>query len=251
MKEKQVTDKYTLSEERQRDLLNGKLNPEEDTDLEQLSDHLRQVKDLTEQKQAYITAITPPSVSAPSEPPTEKYNISVKFAIKEDTTFWKSYEYSDKHFSEKHPFSKLLQYLGQDLETLPKALGEPVPIEYTEDSWELDTKEIYNSVENQDESALDMLDEYVENIKTQVLEIPLYVLLPTCLLIPSLVLTGTIIPNIDVPVSSIPVGPLVMTMMVLHVMFIIAAIVFVGALAKCGELSLYLLKNGYNRSHQK
>lgn len=260
MKEKEITNKYALSEKQQKDLFNGEV-PEEHTDLEKLSDDLRQVKEITDQKQAYITAITPPSVSAPSEPPTDKYNISVKFAIKEDTAFWKSYDYSDEQFTESHPFSEILQYLGYNVENLQRSLGEPVPIKYKDGSWDLDTEKISKSIDNQDRGIIDLLDEQVENMKTYISEQvhphTTCSLFAIGLAVSSFFLTYIVLSNAQSTTSSITevsystiFSYLMMVFMYHHIVFIVISIVLGYCLFKFGELFVYLFKKVYNRLHQ-
>lgn len=131
-------EKYTLSEEKQKDLVAGlSLSVDEsDTDFDDFTRKLFEARKATEFGHGWITAIIPPWAEIEDkETPDDK--ISVQYMLLDGTYFWETYKYSKEHLAEDNKFREIINYTGYNVGQSEQALGEPVPITYfgARDRW--------------------------------------------------------------------------------------------------------------------
>lgn len=132
-------EKYTLSEEQRKNLTSGVSIAEDDpsADLAELEERLAQTRDATDEKRAWITAIIPPWIES-----NDEEEIAVQFLVNSEYSFWKTYDYPEDYFPEDHPFRRLINSTGYNIDTLEKALGEQIPLQWNnkQNEWEPDIK---------------------------------------------------------------------------------------------------------------
>lgn len=144
---------YRLSENKRKDLLSGlkeTTNEEDNKALSNLSQELEQAKKNADKREAWISAIVPPSVQSEDTPNTGN-EIAVEYLLPSGDSFWDTYEVKKSYISDDNRFVKLVNHVGYDVNALEYVVGEKVAVVFDQDreKWKTDPS-IFGKEESKD-----------------------------------------------------------------------------------------------------
>lgn len=154
MTEKTVEkESYRLSEDKRKDLIAGlkETTSEEDNEaLSSLSQELEQAKRNAEKKEAWISAIVPPTAQSEDTPNTGN-EIAVEYLLPSGDSFWDTYEIEKSYISDDNKFVKLVNHVGYDVNALEYVVGQKIEVIYDQDrgQWLVDPS-IFGEEESED-----------------------------------------------------------------------------------------------------
>lgn len=144
---------YRLSEDKRKDLIAGlkETTSEEDNEaLSSLSQELEQAKRNAEKKEAWISAIVPPTAQSEDTPNTGN-EIAVEYLLPSGDSFWDTYEIEKSYISDDNKFVKLVNHVGYDVNALEYVVGQKIEVIYDQDrgQWLVDPS-IFGEEESED-----------------------------------------------------------------------------------------------------
>jgi len=144
---------YRLSEDKRKDLIAGlkETTSEEDNEaLSTLSQELEQAKRNAEKKEAWISAIVPPTAQSEDTPNTGN-EIAVEYLLPSGDSFWDTYKIEKSYISEDNKFVKLVNHVGYDVNALEYVVGQKIEVVYDQDRgrWLVDPS-IFGEEESKD-----------------------------------------------------------------------------------------------------